>query len=100
MVCNIWGSHSGDCAGPRLLGYKNPLSISQGTHYISATEPIQLRVEVSTAVAVKNVVFWDVTSCGSRKNRHFNMQVFCNMFYIKRWKYQFHLSTYNLGQRA
>jgi hypothetical protein len=30
-----------------------------------------LRFEVSTAVTIKNTVFWDVTSCDSCKNRRF-----------------------------
>jgi hypothetical protein len=30
-----------------------------------------LRFEIFTAVTVKNVVFWDVTPCGSCKNRRF-----------------------------
>jgi hypothetical protein len=30
-----------------------------------------VRFEVFTAVTVKNGVFWDVTPCGSCKNRHF-----------------------------
>jgi hypothetical protein len=30
-----------------------------------------VRCEVFTAVTVKNVVFWNFTSCGSCKNRHF-----------------------------
>jgi hypothetical protein len=30
-----------------------------------------LRFEVSTAVTMKNGVFWDVTPCGSCKNRRF-----------------------------
>jgi hypothetical protein len=30
-----------------------------------------LRIEVFTAVTMKNGVFWDVTPCGSCKNRHF-----------------------------
>jgi hypothetical protein len=29
-----------------------------------------VRFEVFTAVAMKNGVFWDVTPCGSCKNRH------------------------------
>jgi hypothetical protein len=29
------------------------------------------RFEVFTAVTMKNVVFWDVTPCGSCKNRRF-----------------------------
>jgi hypothetical protein len=30
-----------------------------------------VRVEVFTAVTMKNVVLWDITPCGSRKNRRF-----------------------------
>jgi hypothetical protein len=30
-----------------------------------------LRFEVSTAVTMKNVIFWDVMLCGSFKNRRF-----------------------------
>jgi hypothetical protein len=30
-----------------------------------------VRFEVFTAVTMKNGVFWDVTSCGSCKNRRF-----------------------------
>jgi hypothetical protein len=30
-----------------------------------------VRFEVFTAVTMKNGVFWDVTPCGSCKNRHF-----------------------------
>jgi hypothetical protein len=30
-----------------------------------------VRFEVFTAVTLKNGVFWDVTPCGSRKNRRF-----------------------------
>jgi hypothetical protein len=32
---------------------------------------IYVRFEVSTAVTMQNSVFWDVTSCGSCKNRRF-----------------------------
>jgi hypothetical protein len=32
---------------------------------------VDLRFEVFTAVTIKNVVFWDVTPCGSCKNRRF-----------------------------
>jgi hypothetical protein len=34
-------------------------------------EPNQVRFEVFTAVTMKNAVFWDVTPCGSCKNRYF-----------------------------
>jgi hypothetical protein len=30
-----------------------------------------VRFEVFTAVTVKNVIFWDIMSCGSYKNQHF-----------------------------
>jgi hypothetical protein len=33
--------------------------------------PFYVRFEVFTAVAMKNDVFWDVTPCGSCKNRRF-----------------------------
>jgi hypothetical protein len=32
---------------------------------------IHVRSEVFMAVTMKSTVFWDVTSCGSCKNRHF-----------------------------
>jgi hypothetical protein len=32
-----------------------------------------VRFEVFTAVTMKNGVFWDVTPCGSCKNRHLNL---------------------------
>jgi hypothetical protein len=62
IVCKIWGSHGGDYEERRLLGYKNPVRTSQETHYVSATESTQLmlcKFEVFTAVAMKNIVFWD-----------------------------------------
>jgi hypothetical protein len=39
--------------------------------YLKVTNKINVRFEVYTAVAMKNVVFWDVTPCGSCKNRRF-----------------------------
>jgi hypothetical protein len=33
--------------------------------------PKYVRFEVFTAVSMKNGVFWDVTPCGSSKNRRF-----------------------------
>jgi hypothetical protein len=38
---------------------------------ISITFTCCVRLEVFTAVTVKNGVFWDVTPCGSCKNRRF-----------------------------
>jgi hypothetical protein len=41
-------------------------------HYSRSVKPRYIvRFEVSTAVTRKNVVFWDVTPCGSCKNRRF-----------------------------
>jgi hypothetical protein len=37
-VDKISGFHGGDYEGCRLLGYKNPVRISQETHYVSTTE--------------------------------------------------------------
>jgi hypothetical protein len=74
MLCKIWGFHSSDYEECRLLGYRIPVRTSQETHYVSATEPISqyyVKFDVSTAVTMKNVVFWDVTPCGSYYNRHF-----------------------------
>jgi hypothetical protein len=42
---------------------KNPIRTSQETHYVSATEPSRLcyvRIEVFTAVTMKNAVLWVV----------------------------------------
>jgi hypothetical protein len=33
--------------------------------------PLGVRFEVFTAVTMKNIAFWDVTLCGSYKNRRF-----------------------------
>jgi hypothetical protein len=38
---------------------------------IVGTENPHVRFEVFTAVTMKNVIFWDVTPCGSCKNRRF-----------------------------
>jgi hypothetical protein len=56
------------------VGYKTPVRTSQETNYVSITESSQLmllRFEVFTAVTMINAIFWDVTPCGSCKNRHF-----------------------------
>jgi hypothetical protein len=68
------GFHGCDYEECRLLGYKSPVRTSQEAHYVSATEPSRLmlcKIEVFTVMTVNNVVFWDVTPCGSCKNRHF-----------------------------
>jgi hypothetical protein len=38
MLCKIWDFHGGDYEECFLLGYKNPVSTSQETHYFFATE--------------------------------------------------------------
>jgi hypothetical protein len=61
-----------------LTGEDWPLSIRE-LGVIEATLSLKwtdeewplVRFEVFTAVTMKNGVFWDVTSCGSCKNRHF-----------------------------
>jgi hypothetical protein len=71
---NIWGFHGGDYEENRLLGYKNPRSTSQETHYISATEHSQsmlCKIWGFMAVTMKNVVFWHVSTCGSCRNLRF-----------------------------
>jgi hypothetical protein len=40
--CKIWGYHSGDYEGCRLLGYKNPFFTSQEAHYFSVTKTSRL----------------------------------------------------------
>jgi hypothetical protein len=39
--------------------------------YRGGTKISHVRFEVFTTVTMKNAVFWDVTPCGSYKNRHF-----------------------------
>jgi hypothetical protein len=63
MLCKIRGFHGSDYEECRLLGYKTPVRTSQKTHYVSVTESSRLmcvRFVVFTAVAMKNVVFWDI----------------------------------------
>jgi hypothetical protein len=38
MLCKISGFQGGDYEECRLLGYKNKVFTTQGTHYVSATE--------------------------------------------------------------
>jgi hypothetical protein len=45
--------------------------VSHRRHYISATEPSQLKSEVFTAVTMKNTGLWGVTPFGSCKNPRF-----------------------------
>jgi hypothetical protein len=41
-------------------------------HYLQTNFTVfEARFEVFMAVTMKNAVFWDVTPCGSCKNRHF-----------------------------
>jgi hypothetical protein len=74
MLCKIWGFHGSDYEECRLLGYKNPGRTSQKRHYVSATEPSRLKMFKIWGFHggdYENAVFWDVTPCGSCKNRRF-----------------------------
>jgi hypothetical protein len=53
--CNV------DIADPLLLG----------DYDFVTTHENYVRFEVFTAVTMKNCVLWDITSCGSCKNRRF-----------------------------
>jgi hypothetical protein len=52
--------HTKDCV---FMTKTNPLMANRGI--------VCVRFEVFTAVAIKNGVFWDITPCGSCKNRRF-----------------------------
>jgi hypothetical protein len=64
--------HSGEYEACSLLGYKKTNSYITG----DITSPLQspankcyVRIEDFTAVTMKKAVFWNVTPCGSCKNR-------------------------------
>jgi hypothetical protein len=63
-----------DCISKGLL-YFITLKIALGLIYMKAPYMLncmqRVRFEVFTAVTMKNAVFWDVTPCGSCKNRRF-----------------------------
>jgi hypothetical protein len=72
--CKVWGRDGSDYDECRLLGYNNPFCTSQEIHYFFATEHnrlMLLKYQVFTAVTVKDAVSWDMTPCGSCKNRRF-----------------------------
>jgi hypothetical protein len=74
LQCKIWGFHGGDYEECRLLGYKNPVHTSQKTYYVSATGPSRLILCKNRGFNggdYENAVFWDITPCGSCKNRRF-----------------------------
>jgi hypothetical protein len=74
MLCTILGIHGGDYEGWSHLEYKHQFRTAQETHYFFAIESSRLmlcKIKVFTDVNMKNVVFWDVTPCGSCKNRRF-----------------------------
>jgi hypothetical protein len=48
----------------------SPVRYEQGL-FITEDGVLHVRFEVFTAVTMKNGVLWDVTSCGSCKNRRF-----------------------------
>jgi hypothetical protein len=73
-LCKIWGCHGGDYEQCTLLGYKNPVRTSKET----LISPLQssarywyVRFEVFAVLTMKNAAFWNVTPCGSCKNRCF-----------------------------
>jgi hypothetical protein len=45
--------------------------VGVGARVLVGSGIFNVRFVVSTAVTMKNAVFWDVTPCGSCKNRHF-----------------------------
>jgi hypothetical protein len=65
VLCKIWGFHDGDYEKCRLLVYKNPVRTSQETYYLSAKESSRFILCKIWGFAI----FWDVTPCGSWKNR-------------------------------
>jgi hypothetical protein len=74
MLCKIYGFHGGDYEQCRILGYKNLLLTSQETHYFCVTEPSRLmlcKIWGFHGVNYDNTAFWDVTLCGSCKDRRF-----------------------------
>jgi hypothetical protein len=73
MLCKICGFYGGDYEECRLLDIKTQLV----PHKKNITSMLQspaglgyVRFEVFTAVTTKNAVSWDVTPCGSCKNRN------------------------------
>jgi hypothetical protein len=47
------------------------ISATCGGDSVNVNPFLLVRFEVFTAVTMKNYVFWDVTPCGSCKNRRF-----------------------------
>jgi hypothetical protein len=73
MLCKIWSFHGGDYEECRFLGYKDLDRTSQETHYISvksAASWCYVKIEVFTAVTMKNVVFWDIKTQFVPHRRH------------------------------
>jgi hypothetical protein len=69
---NYW--ISGLCPSSGLLNTtKHKVSVTRpvSVHPLKRTNFHYVRFEVFTAVTIKNGVFWDVTPCGSCKNRRF-----------------------------
>jgi hypothetical protein len=61
--------HSKGRAGSRVLMVQGPHLAGRSSS--AASEYRSGRFEAFTAVTMKNNVFWDVTPCGSCKNRRF-----------------------------
>jgi hypothetical protein len=77
ILWKFWGFHGSDYEECRLLVYKNPVRTSQETHYVSATKASQLMLSNiwgSTAVTMKNAVFWDKSQFVPHK-RHITFQL-------------------------
>jgi hypothetical protein len=54
MLCKIFGFHRGDYEKWRLLGYKDPVRTSRLRY---RAQPVNARLEVFSAVTMKNGVF-------------------------------------------
>jgi hypothetical protein len=54
-----------------ITNFWTPLFLSSLPFHLYLCKEIVVRFEVFTAVTMKNGVFWDVTLCGSCKNRRF-----------------------------
>jgi hypothetical protein len=72
ILFKSWDFDDGDYEEYRLLVPKIPVLTSQETHYLSATEQIRLMLCKTWGFHGGDyVVFWNVTPCGSSKNRAF-----------------------------
>jgi hypothetical protein len=81
MSCKFWGFYDGDYEECSLLGCKTPVYTSQETRYSSDIEPSRLMLSKILDFHGgdnEEVVFSDVTPCGSCKSQHFGRRYrFC-----------------------